>query len=208
MMQRIPAKAAFQLGALSLLSAAVLAGLHAITRDTIAAKQAERTASLLAEVLPASNGEVHSLQLPEGVLPHQAWQRIDNGQVTGTALAVTAGGGYSGDIELLIGLDTTLTLTGVRVTKHRETPGLGDKIEADRSGWINTFVGKSLELPVIEQWAVKKDGGAFDQFTGATITPRAVVKGIRDTLVFSRGNHTLLLTPNIIEKNPEEASAQ
>jgi electron transport complex protein RnfG len=76
------------------------------------------------------------------------------------------------------------TVLGVRVTSHRETPGLGDKIETKKSDWIYSFEGRSLDNPEPEQWAVKKDGGEFDQFTGATITPRAVVNAVHDTLVY------------------------
>jgi len=105
----------------------------------------------------------------------------------------TARKGYSGEIRLLLGIDENGKLLGVRVLKHTETPGLGDKIEVNRSDWITRFNGLSLGNPPEAQWAVKKDGGPFDQFAGATITPRAVVNGIRDGLrLFAAHRKTLL----------------
>jgi electron transport complex protein RnfG len=85
---------------------------------------------------------------------------------------------------VLIGVDTKGTLLGARVIRHKETPGLGDKIELAKSKWIRDFEGKSLESPPPEKWAVKKDGGVFDQFAGATITPRAVVKAVKEGMTF------------------------
>ncbi|MBP6763361.1 MAG: RnfABCDGE type electron transport complex subunit G, partial [Rubrivivax sp.] len=103
------------------------------------------------------------------------------GRVTGVAFE-THGRGYSGDIRVLLGVAADGRLLGVRVLQHAETPGLGDKIEAARSDWITRFKGLSLGDPPEAKWAVKKDGGQFDQFAGATITPRAVVACVRDGL--------------------------
>lgn len=90
--------------------------------------------------------------------------------------------GYSGNIELLVAINYAGTLEGVRVVHHKETPGLGDAIEENRSDWITRFKDKSLTNPDKKGWAVKRDGGEFDQFTGATITPRAIVKAVYNTL--------------------------
>jgi electron transport complex protein RnfG len=112
--------------------------------------------------------------------------------VTGVAFE-TSRRGYSGEIKVLLGVDENGKLLGVRVLQHTETPGLGDKIEVTRSDWITRFTGKSLGDPPEAQWAVKKDGGPFDQFAGATITPRAVVNGVRDGLrLFAANRKTLL----------------
>ncbi|MCX9154643.1 electron transport complex subunit RsxG [Niveibacterium sp. 24ML] len=92
--------------------------------------------------------------------------------------------GYAGDIVILLGVDPAGAVTGVRVLRHSETPGLGDKIEAAKSDWIHAFEQKSLAGMPLASWAVKKDGGVFDQFAGATITPRAVVKAVREGLQF------------------------
>lgn len=90
--------------------------------------------------------------------------------------------GYSGNIELLVAINYNGSLAGVRVIHHKETPGLGDAIEEKRSDWITKFKGYSLDKPEKKGWAVKRDGGEFDQFTGATITPRAIVKAVYNTL--------------------------
>ncbi len=92
--------------------------------------------------------------------------------------------GYNGRIQLLVGINYEGKLLGVRVLSHQETPGLGDNIELRRSNWILNFKGRSLTNPNKSGWAVKRDGGIFDQFTGATITPRAVVKAVHNTLTF------------------------
>ncbi len=92
--------------------------------------------------------------------------------------------GYSGPIKLLVAVNNDGTLGGVRVIAHKETPGLGDKIEENRSDWIHSFDGKSLSNPKFSRWKVKKDGGDFDQFTGATITPRAIVATVKNTLLY------------------------
>jgi electron transport complex protein RnfG len=94
--------------------------------------------------------------------------------------------GYSGPIKLLVAVNYDGTLGGVRVISHKETPGLGDKVEETRSDWIYRFNGKSLHNPPLEKWGVKRDGGIFDQFTGATVTPRAIVKAVKRTLLYVR----------------------
>jgi electron transport complex protein RnfG len=96
--------------------------------------------------------------------------------------------GYNGRIDLLLGIEADGRVAGVRVTSHRETPGLGDAIEADKSDWVLAFDGASLERPASSGWTVRRDGGAFDQFTGATITPRAVVKAVRRALEYHEAN--------------------
>ncbi len=93
-----------------------------------------------------------------------------------------APGGYSGKIYLLVAVNENGTVAGVRAVKHNETPGLGDAIEIVKSDWILGFDGKSLLNPVVDFWKVKRDGGEFDQITGATITPRAIVKAVKNTL--------------------------
>ncbi|MDD5298124.1 MAG: electron transport complex subunit RsxG [Rhodocyclaceae bacterium] len=102
------------------------------------------------------------------------------------AVFQVASRGYAGDVVALLGVDRQGAILGVRVIKHMETPGLGDKIEIAKGKWILGFDGKSLGNPSVERFAVKKDGGIFDQFAGATITPRAVVKAVREGLEFYR----------------------
>ena len=100
--------------------------------------------------------------------------------------------GYSGNIELLVAININGTLAGVRVVHHKETPGLGDAIEENRSDWITKFKQRSLTNPDKKGWAVKRDGGEFDQFTGATITPRAIVKAVYNTLRYYKENRDSL----------------
>jgi len=96
--------------------------------------------------------------------------------------------GYNGKIKLLVGVYFDGTLAGVRVINHKETPGLGDKINVKKSDWILQFKGLSLTNPSESRWKVKKDGGDFDQFTGATITPRAVVTAVKKSLQYFEKN--------------------
>lgn len=107
-----------------------------------------------------------------------------NKQPAGLIFTVTAPNGYSGDITLLIGVLPDGRLSGVRILKHKETPGLGDKIELNKNPWILEFNGRNVRDDNDPRWAVKKDGGDFDQFTGATITPRAVVGAVKNALIF------------------------
>jgi Na+-translocating ferredoxin:NAD+ oxidoreductase subunit G len=113
--------------------------------------------------------------------------------VTAVIFSVIAPDGYSGAIKLLVCVNADGTLNGVRVVQHKETPGLGDLIETARSKWIFSFEGKSLEHPDAKGWKVKRDGGVFDQFTGATITPRAVVKAVHQCLLYFDRNRKELL---------------
>lgn len=101
---------------------------------------------------------------------------------------VSARDGYAGPIRLLIGITMDGTVTGVRVLQHRETPGLGDRIEITKSEWVLQFDGHSLLDPVPGRWAIKGDGGQFDQLTGASVTPRAIIKAIKATLVYFDDN--------------------
>jgi len=123
--------------------------------------------------------------------------RQDN-QAIAIAMTSTAPDGYNGNIELIIAINMDGSVSGVRVLKHQETPGLGDEVELRKSNWITTFTGKKLFSEKDNRWAVTKDNGIFDQFTGATITPRAVVKAVKKALLYFKDNKGSLLTrPNI-----------
>ena len=100
--------------------------------------------------------------------------------------------GYSGKIHLLVGVYVDGKIAGVRAVKHAETPGLGDALEIKKSTWVLDFNGKSLDNPTPEAWLVKRDGGVFDQFTGATISPRAVVQAVKNTLLYYQQNATTI----------------
>jgi electron transport complex protein RnfG len=120
--------------------------------------------------------------------PVSVYRARKDGWPVAAILSAVAPDGYNGNIHLLVAIDLDGTLAGVRVLGHRETPGLGDAIEIERSGWIRNFTGRSLRNPASEDWKVKRDGGVFDQFTGATITPRAVVKAVHKALVYFAAN--------------------
>ena len=137
--------------------------------------------------------------------PVTIYRARKDGQPVAIILAPVAPDGYSGNIKLLVAINADGTLIGVRVTAHRETPGLGDPIEAARSDWILKFTGRSLIDPDEKHWAVKKDGGVFDQFTGATITPRAVVKAVKKSLVYFQ-RHRQILFAGAPHPAAEEAS--
>jgi electron transport complex protein RnfG len=127
-----------------------------------------------------------------------------NSQNVAAVFTSIAPNGYNGSIHLLVGVNADATLAGVRVVKHRETPGLGDVVESSRSDWILGFKDKSLNNPDNKGWKVKRDGGIFDQFTGATITPRAVVNAVHDALLYFEKNKKLLFSEQApADKKPE-----
>lgn len=114
------------------------------------------------------------------------------GEPVAAIFSSIAPNGYSGRIHLLVGLYVDGSVAGVRVIKHAETPGLGDGIEIRKSPWITVFDGKSLDNPDADGWRVKRDGGEFDQLTGATITPRAIVAAVRNTLLYYQQNADMI----------------
>jgi electron transport complex protein RnfG len=126
------------------------------------------------------------------------------GETQAVVLRFRAVNGYSGDIVLLAGINRDGSLRGVRVVSHRETPGLGDAIELEKSDWIRQFTGRSLTAPPIERWAVQRDGGDFDQISGATITPRAIVAAVRDALLYFEANRDFLLEAPAEPQSGEE----
>jgi electron transport complex protein RnfG len=114
------------------------------------------------------------------------------GQPVAVIVQTVAPNGYRGPIDLLVAIAADGSLLGVQVIQHHETPGLGDAFEHDRGAWLNKFRGKSLEHPPQQRWTVRKDGGEFDAFTGATITPRAIVRSVRYALEYYRANRRQL----------------
>ncbi|MAY27086.1 MAG: electron transport complex subunit RsxG [Polycyclovorans sp.] len=176
------------LAAFGVVTAALLAGVYALTKDQIAASQQARLLRELQAVLPADRydndltADTTTVTDPRLGGTSTVYRARLDGTPVASLLTVVAHDGYSGDIHLLVGVTPDGTVTGVRVTQHRETPGLGDKIDLRVSKWILEFTGRALGDPPADEWTVRKDGGAFDQFTGATITPRAVVKAVARTL--------------------------
>jgi electron transport complex protein RnfG len=111
-----------------------------------------------------------------------------SGRTVGVIIPTTARDGYSGDIRALVGIRRDGSVAGVRVVAHRETPGLGDKVELRKSTWVLGFNNRSLSNPGLNSWSVKKEGGVFDQFTGATVTPMAVILATRRALEYATLN--------------------
>lgn len=127
----------------------------------------------------------HELPGPGPALVYRVYAA---GQPVAALFVVTARDGFSGPIRILLGVGLDGTVTGLRILKHQETPGLGDKIDSSRSDWVEQFPGRSLGDPPVTGWAIRSDGGEFDQLTGASVTPRAVLKAMRDTLVWFEAN--------------------
>ena len=187
------------LAGFALLATLLVAGTYLGTRDDIAAarraaeekallqilSRAEHDNSMLDDRLPAPPADP-LLRLPE---PRSIYRARRDGRVVAVILPAHAPDGYSGTIELLVGVERSGRIAGVRVLKHRETPGLGDAIDHRKSDWIEEFRGRSLGDPPLEGWTVSKDGGAFDAFTGATITPRAVIRATARALQFVDRHH-------------------
>ncbi len=186
------------LGVIALVTCAALVVANQATHTAIVDAEERDLQNSLSEVLPAGHGDNNllkdTLQLATGEgKPLTVYRSRKDGTVNG-AVFQTSARGYAGDIVVLIGVDANGTLLGARVIKHQETPGLGDKIEIAKAKWIEDFKGKSLAEPSPERWGVKKDGGVFDQFAGATITPRAVVKAVKQGLEFYSSHRDEILT--------------
>jgi electron transport complex protein RnfG len=180
------------LGLFGVLGAGLVGLSHEVTAERIARNEREALLEQIERLVPANQidndmlVDVIEVSAPEslGTATTRVYRGRRAGQPVAAVLSPVVTQGYSGPIRLIIAVRADGTLSGVRVLGHRETPGLGDKVEIERSDWILGFDGKSLLDPPASAWAVKRDGGVFDQFTGATITPRAVVRGVRTSLEY------------------------
>lgn len=190
---------AVNLGLMAIVAAATLALTYVVTKPMIADNQRQAQIAALQEVMPASyfNEDLlnNSFALPSPEILNQpatsqAYVARLNGAINGWIFPVTSVNGYSGNIDLLVGIDQHGQITGVRITAHKETPGLGDKVDYKKSTWVDDFIATNLNN---RNWAVKKDGGDFDQFTGATITPRAVVNSVADSLAYFQQQREALI---------------
>ncbi len=197
------------LGAAALMATSLLSGMHWVTKSAIAERLAEDLQASLGQVIPEGiydndllagplfitikTGNIQTEHAPNSHEPLPVYRATQQGEISALAFRQIANDGYGGPIQLLLGIDPNGTLLGVRVLSHKETPGLGDKIERAKSDWIESFKGRSLDDPSHAKWTVKKQGGQFDQFTGATITPKAVILGVKAGLqFFERHRHSLL----------------
>lgn len=174
---------------------------HILTKDQIAIERENATLKSINQILPKALYDNDITKdclnlLDQNQKPIRLFRARLNGQPSAIVVESIAPDGYNGRIDLLAAIDTEGKILGVRTVAHNETPGLGDKIEIKRSSWITHFSGLSLTQDNQKNWAVRKDGGTFDQFTGATITPRAVVKSIKNTLVWQQSQTELFSAEN------------
>ena len=181
---------------LALAAAAVTGLAQRTTRGRVAENERREALAVLHSVLPSSVHDNDLLadfilasdeELLGSTRPHRIYRARMGGAPAGVVMEVTARGGYGGPLELLVGILADGRVSAVRVLAHRETPGIGDGVE--RRDWISQFDGRSLVDPPPEDWLVKRDGGNFDELTGATISPRAVVKGVYNALLYYK-QHT------------------
>ncbi len=189
------------LGFIALLGTALLAAVNGLTYERIIEQENNRILQQLYQIVPTTyfNNDLLTDKIEiedEAFFPHAApitvYRARMGGKPAAVLMIVTAKDGYNGDIRLLAGISSDGTVLGVRIVSHRETPGLGDPIDLAKGDWILGFNKRSLGNPGTEGWAVKKDGGQFDQFTGATISPRAVVRAVHNTLLYFESNRDLL----------------
>jgi len=197
----------------ALITALILASTDLITEDRIAESERLAAQKALFEIVPLARHN-NDLLVDLQPIPEQYWlalgldnggdvhiARLDDQPVAAIVPSITTDG-YSGDIAMIVGINFDGTVAGVRVVDHKETPGLGDKVELRKSDWILSFNGKSLNNPEISKWNVKKDRGDFDQFTGATITPKAVIHQIAKTLEYFEKDRERLLSSINFSDNP------
>ncbi len=193
MSDRSIVKTGMTLAAIAAVCTTLVAATYQLTEDRIAANE---KALLEQSLQPALTGIFYDSGVSESRLvlqpPHELpgndpafiYRVFAEGEPVAALFVVTARDGFAGPIRILLGVEVSGLITGVRILQHRETPGLGDKIASARSDWVYQFDGRSMGNPQIAGWALKGDGGEFDQLTGASITPRAVIKAIRGTLIY------------------------
>jgi electron transport complex protein RnfG len=189
------------LGTFGVLGALLVSATEVQTRGVIQHNERMSLLSQLYELVPQEEVDNDFLQHPLtldapkslGASDTLAYMGMRRNALAAVVFETTIPNGYAGPIHMLVAVGGEGVLKGVRVVSHSETPGLGDKIELGRSDWVLGFDGKSLVDPDVSRWKVKKDGGSFDQFTGATITPRAIVESIRKVLLYYDQQHRRLL---------------
>lgn len=199
---------AILLGTSALVATTLLSTGDLETRDTIKLRAEEDLKQSIGQVI---SDQLHDNDLLKSTVslmgsngePITVYQGSKDGSITALAFSVSSYG-YGGKILAIMALNPAGEILGVRILSHAETPGLGDKIEIEKNDWILGFNGLSLASTPAQDWAVKKDGGRFDQFSGATITPRAVVKAVKQGLDFFVSQQDKLLTP-VISKEDSQA---
>ncbi|WP_404399695.1 electron transport complex subunit RsxG [Idiomarina seosinensis] len=202
----------FLLAAFAIVATFLVLAVEALTADRIKSQQRAQTLRSLNEIIPADRHD-NDLYQSCGLVrnpalgseqPMPVYRAFDDQKPTALAAEIIAPNGYSGPIRLLLAIRPDGEILGVRTLQHQETPGLGDKIELQKSDWILSFAGKQVRSADDERWTVQRDGGMFDQFTGATITPRAVVQAVKTAALYLEENSTTLFNSDLA--NCQEAS--
>jgi electron transport complex protein RnfG len=180
----------------------LIAGTYLSTRDRIGEQKRMAEEKALLQIVPRQRHDNSMLDDVIVVGPDATGLNLTENKriylarkgdsVVAAIIPVRAPDGYTGDIDLIVGVNADGSIAGVRALSHRETPGLGDKVDIKKSDWVLGFNGRSLHNPELPGWAVKKDKGVFDQFTGATITPRAVVAATLRALQYADANRKTL----------------
>ena len=206
-------KSGVTLAVIAALCTAMVAVTYRLTEQRIAANE---QAWLERSLQPALSGLFYDSGVTESQLivppPHELpgseaaiiYRVYAEASPVAALFVVSARDGYAGPIRLLIGIDVEGVVTGVHVLEHSETPGLGDRVETSKSDWVKQFNGRSLTNPEPAGWRIKRDGGEFDQLTGASVTPRAIVKAIRDTLLYFSTHSDEIFAEIVTETNDEE----
>lgn len=198
-------RSAAALGLVALAGTALLTAVNWLTADRIAEQERRVVLEQLGKIIPEQFDNpllddritlMDEIFFPRGQQV-TVWRARSQGKPLAAILKFSAVNGYNGNITLLAGINADGSLRGVRVISHKETPGLGDAIEIEKSNWVLGFAGKSMKNPEENKWKVKREGGEFDQFTGATITPRAVVDAVRLALEYFDAHQEILFdTPS------------
>ena len=202
------------LGVFAVCSTLLISGTYLLTKNRITVEQRKAEERALLEIVPATR---HNNSMLDDTISvnasttglslrgeKQIYLARQNEKAVAAIIPVTATDGYSGDINLIVGVNVDGSIAGVRVLSHRETPGLGDKVDLKKSDWVLGFNSRSLQNPSLAQWAVKKDKGHFDQFTGATITPRAVVGATLRALQYANSHSTELFADKVSQQKGDK----
>ncbi|MDT3296055.1 electron transport complex subunit RsxG [Shewanella sp. SP2S2-6] len=196
-------KNGFLLALFALICTGLVAAVNQQTVDKIKQQEQQELMRVLHQLIP---DEMHDNELTAQCTllrdkdalgtdsPMPAYIATSAGKPVAIAIEAIAPDGYNGNIKLIVGISTKGEVLGVRTLAHQETPGLGDKIDLRKSNWVSQFVGKVLGSADDKQWLVKKDGGDFDQFTGATITPRAYVKAVKNAVWYFNNNQAQIFS--------------
>ncbi|MEE8059082.1 MAG: electron transport complex subunit RsxG [Pseudomonadales bacterium] len=202
---------AILLGFFAVVSTAIIAGTYLSTQDSIRKNIRLAEEQALIEIVPKSRHNnsmlddayaINDLALLSLREEKKFYIARQGNNAIAIILPATARDGYTGDIDLIVGINVDGSIAGVRILSHRETPGLGDAVDRKKSQWVDGFIGKSLVNPTSNLWKVKKDDGVFDQFTGATITPRAVTKAVLQALQYYDKNQDEILQHERLKTTP------